>query len=49
LQLATAHAPIAHAGVALARAHARPHAPQCATLVAVLTSQPLAATPSQLP
>jgi hypothetical protein len=29
--------------------HALPHAPQWATLVAVLTSQPLPARPSQLP
>lgn len=28
-------------------AHARPHAPQCAALVRVSTSQPLAAIPSQ--
>jgi hypothetical protein len=30
-------------------AHARPHIPQCAALVLVLVSQPLAALPSQLP
>ena len=29
--------------------HARPHAPQCALLVCVLTSQPLLALPSQSP
>jgi hypothetical protein len=35
--------------VTLARAHARPHIPQCATAVWVLVSQPLAAIASQLP
>jgi hypothetical protein len=49
LQLAIPHAPIAHAPVALAGAHAIPHPPQCASDVCVLVSQPLLALPSQLP
>jgi hypothetical protein len=47
VQLATRHAPPAQAAVALARAHIAPQRPQCATLVAVSTSQPLVALPSQ--
>ena len=42
------HTPLAHAGVALARSHNRPQTPQLARLLAVSTSQPLAASPSQL-
>lgn len=42
------HTPAAQVGVALARiGHALLHAPQCATLVAVAVSQPLAVIPSQ--
>jgi hypothetical protein len=45
---ATPQALAAQAGVLLARAgHALPHAPQWLTLVASVTSQPLAAAPSQ--
>jgi hypothetical protein len=45
-----AQAPTAQDTVALAlAAHAIPHAPQCATLVRVSTSQPLAAVVSQSP
>jgi hypothetical protein len=44
------HAPAAQVGVALAReGQTLPHIPQPVTLVAVLVSQPLAASPSQLP
>ena len=44
-----AHPPDEHAAVAWARLHARPHAPQWASVVLVLVSQPFEATPSQLP
>ena len=40
-QVATAHAPAAHAPVAWLGAHARPQPPQCAALVRVSTSQPV--------
>ncbi len=49
LQLPTAHAPEAQAAVALGTLHARPQAPQCALVLVVLVSQPLAALPSQSP
>ena len=46
----TVHAPDAQVCVAtLGSAHTRPHAPQCATVVLVLVSQPLVTLPSQLP
>jgi hypothetical protein len=48
-QAAMAHAPAAQLAVALGSAHARPHAPQWATAVRVLVSQPFAATASQSP
>jgi hypothetical protein len=48
-QLATAHTPATHEGVALASAHARPQPPQCATVVSVFTSQPLIGLASQFP
>jgi hypothetical protein len=48
-QAAIAQAPAAQVEVALESAQARPHAPQFAALVWVLTSQPLAAAPSQSP
>jgi len=44
----TAQAPAVHAPVPLAGLHARPHAPQL-TVVSRVTSQPLAALPSQFP
>jgi hypothetical protein len=47
LQRPTTHAPDAQAAVALATAHARPHAPQLAVDERVSTSQPSAATPLQ--
>ena len=47
-QLATAHAPAEQVGVALGRTQALAQRPQLATEVARLTSQPLAALPSQL-
>jgi hypothetical protein len=43
------HEPSAQPGVPLALEHDVPQAPQFKTLVCVLTSQPLVATPSQLP
>jgi hypothetical protein len=43
------HAPLTHAVEALARLHARPHAPQCVMLVFRLVSQPLAGFVSQSP
>ena len=43
------HAPEAHADVAWASEHARPHAPQCAVVVRTSVSQPLAAVASQSP
>jgi len=46
---AIVHAPAAHPSVAFASAHVRPHPPQWATVLLVLTSQPLAGTPSQFP
>jgi hypothetical protein len=46
-QVATAQTPRAQVGAALAGAHGRPHAPQCAVLLASTVSQPLPATPSQ--
>jgi hypothetical protein len=49
LHAAMVHAPAAHAAVALASEHVRPHIPQCTALMPRLTSQPLAALPSQLP
>jgi hypothetical protein len=49
LQVATAQAPIAQLDVALARAQARPQAPQWETLPARLDSQPLPGLPSQSP
>ena len=48
-QVATAHAPAAHADVAWASRHARPQPPQCAALDVVSSSQPLVAAPSQSP
>jgi len=42
------HAPAAQVAAALAKAHARPHIPQCITVVRVSTSQPFAALSSQL-
>jgi hypothetical protein len=47
--VATAHAPIRQAGVAWARVHVRPQAPQCATEPVTSVSQPLAAIVSQSP
>jgi hypothetical protein len=46
---ATAHAPAAHAAVALGSAQVRPQAPQLAALAVRSVSQPLAASPSQSP
>jgi len=46
-QRATVHRPPSQAAVALGGAHAARQAPQWGTLVAVSTSQPLAASPSQ--
>lgn len=43
------HAPRAQLGVPLLLLHVVPHAPQFATLICVFTSQPFAASPSQLP
>ncbi len=48
-QALTVQAPDVHADVALARAHARPQAPQFAALVFRLASQPVLATLSQSP
>jgi hypothetical protein len=48
LQAPTRQAPAAQAAVALGSAQVRPHAPQLATVVARLVSQPLATAPSQL-
>jgi hypothetical protein len=48
VHIPTAHAPITHVAVALGTAHARPHAPQLATVSSAL-SQPFAAFMSQLP
>lgn len=42
LQLTNRHAPPEQSLVAFARLHVRPHAPQCAAVVCVLTSQPSA-------
>jgi hypothetical protein len=42
------HAPSAQPGVPFTVEQARPHPPQCATLVSVLISQPFAAVASQL-
>jgi hypothetical protein len=47
LHEATRHAPAAQAPTPLAGAQARLHAPQCVDELAVFTSQPLAALPSQ--
>jgi hypothetical protein len=47
LQRTSRHAPIAQSLTALARLHARPQAPQCASVVRVSTSQPLSSLPSQ--
>ncbi len=49
LQVVTVHAPAAQPGVPLITVHARPQAPQWATVVLVLVSQPLVTLPSQLP
>ena len=43
------HAPAEHAPVPLDGLQVRPHAPQLATDVAVLVSQPLLVVPSQSP
>jgi hypothetical protein len=48
-QLAMAHAPAVHAAVALARAHARPQAPQWDAAVLVFVSQPSLTSVLQLP
>jgi hypothetical protein len=47
LQVPTAQAPAEHTGVAFAREHTRPQAPQLLALVLVFTSQPLLGLPSQ--
>ncbi len=44
-----AHAPDAQVALAFAKEHALPQRPQCDALAANSTSQPLVATPSQLP
>ena len=49
VQLDTAQALDAHAGVALGSEHAAPHEPHEVTVLRRSTSQPLAALPSQLP
>ncbi len=48
LQAPSEHAPPEHAAPAFGNEHALPHDPQCETFVDELTSQPLAALPSQL-
>jgi hypothetical protein len=47
VQAATPHCPIAQTAVALGGLQVRPHAPQCAVLVRVSTSQPLPGSLSQ--
>jgi hypothetical protein len=49
LQLAIEQLPLVQAGVPFAAVHAVPHAPQLATVLLRLTSQPLAALLSQFP
>jgi hypothetical protein len=48
-QAITPQRPVAHVPVALGGAHARPHAPQWASVVPRSVSQPFAAIPSQSP
>jgi hypothetical protein len=45
----SAQVPLAQVAAALAKKQGRPQPPQCVVLVVVLVSQPLTASPSQLP
>ena len=48
-QAPRAQVPLAQVAAALAKKQGRPQPPQCVVLVVVLVSQPLTASPSQLP